>query len=593
MKKQLCLIAMVGLLSTLVACGNSDSSIGENVNSTVNSSTSSSSSSTSQGSKYEGKEQNDLLSKAQTTYKDANGETKRLNDNTLYTNAGNPHMDSTSEGGQHVLVVPFAFEKDSSDGSYIEPTSKTLSYINDAFKATDEEMKQKYNGAYYSLESFYNHSSYGKANFECDVLPSWVTYTGTASKFLSDGGQGQAGAYASKFIRNYYISEYSKQNHGILGEDAKPLSYYDANKDGYIDLMWIVYSYKDTSGSDWWAYVTYTGNSSNLQQPEVKTLAWAATSFMQGSADSHTFIHETGHTMGLDDYYDYNGKWKPMGAIDYMDQNLGDHNAFSKFQLGWVEPWVVSKEELEKADNKKLIIKLDAFTNTGDCVVIPSPNYNNTAFDEYFIIELVGPTGIAKYDYDNGYESTHGFTTAGIRVLHVDARVYSQVQANDYTYPYLKTADEVGQKGVAWRLDNSYGGRAGTGTNDKGNADFFSVTSGSSTSKNYMPLVSLVEASYQKSNNLNSPGYIASNSSLFRRNSSFDLYKGTVKNYMPSRSALWDKAKTITKWTSNTTKVDKIDETMTCDVGFRVLDIVSNDTTGYSAYLEFNITSSK
>ena len=56
-------------------------------------------------------------------------------------------------------------------------------------------------------------------------------------------------------------------------------------------------------------------------------------------------IHETGHALGLPDYYDYepgNGPDGGVGGLDMMDINWGDHNVFSKWLLDWLTPQVMS-----------------------------------------------------------------------------------------------------------------------------------------------------------------------------------------------------------------------------------------------------------
>ena len=61
-----------------------------------------------------------------------------------------------------------------------------------------------------------------------------------------------------------------------------------------------------------------------------------------------------------------------------MDNNIGDHDAFSKFALGWITPKLVTKEEE---------ISLKSFGKSGDALIISSDFVGN-AFDEYLIIEF-------------------------------------------------------------------------------------------------------------------------------------------------------------------------------------------------------------
>ncbi len=578
MKKKLINILTIMMLLATTGCDGGNSS-------QTSSSQASSSSSSSEEVVADLTEQD--LTKGKTTYTKADGTTADLNTDTLYRNANNPHLNPTAQGGQHVFVAPFAFKSGTSDidSKAYEATSELRDKIVTTFTASDEEMAQKSDGACYSVESFYKHSSYGIAKFECDVMP-WITYDGTASEFITACGSSSAGVTAAEYCRTWYLSEYAKDSHGALGVDAKPFSYYDADNDGFMDLVWVVYAYpySTTDTSFWWAYVTYTSNNANYETPNVKTLGWASTNFMNKSNgyDSHTFIHETGHTFGLDDYYDYNSKWKPMGGVDYMDQNLGDHSAFSKFSLGWCNPYILKESDLE--GDKTAVITLNAFTNSGDALVLASPNYNGSAFDEYLIVELVGPTGIAEYDYKNGYENTAGFTKPGVRILHVDARTYNGKSSDKNAHDtYIQDIDQVGQTATDWRVDNSYMGRG----YDESSTDYFPYTDSSGQEqKGYYSLVSLIQSDGNKTDNwMLSSTYSATNSVLFRKNSTFTMKKEGFNQFFPSHSNLWNKAKTIT----NNGKSYTIDESMTCNYKMKVLSIDEDPTYGYTCKLQFTL----
>lgn len=527
---------------------------------------------------------NEDLEKAQTTYIDENGEEQPLNMNTLYSNQNAPHLNPL--GDQHVFVAPFCFVDNPNDPKdTITPTDELLSHIRLTFNGTEEELKAAGAEGIYSVSEFYQQSSYGKANFEAYVMPTWIQYDGTAKDFEAYAGQ-NAGIAAAQYCRDWYIKEYNKAGHGALGEDAESIDFFDADKDGFIDLMWVVYAYPYTSNdtSFWWAYVTYTSSLANPSTPNVKTLGWASTQFMTESFsgyDSHTFIHETGHTFGLDDYYDYNGTWKPVASVDYMDQNLGDHNAFSKFSLGWAQPWVLKEEDLE--GDKTAVITLRAFTNSGDCLVLASPNYNNTAFDEYFILELVGPTGLAERDYLNGYQNTTGFTEPGIRVFHVDARAFGGTVTHD---SYYTDADKLGQSATDMRVGNTWGGRQGL----QYDGDYFPIEKNGNVSPSYMPLLSIIEASVKDTNWTNSSNYNATNSSLFTTGTRLNMTESSTwcTTYMPSKTNLWNKACTTTGWSGNT-KQYEIDEDCTANFRMRVLDIQEDAEYGYVAQVQITL----
>lgn len=573
--KKISVLAFLGVALALGSCaagGESDSK----------SSASSSEYSTSEKSESSDADviTNEDLSKGVTEYKDVKGNTQKLTRSQLYANAGNPHVNSYPTTGkkQKLLVAPIKFTKDPTDSNdTIDANDALLEKIRITFTGTQEEIDKV--GGTISVQSFYEQSSFGKGAFDVVMIPTWIDFGETAKSYEKSSG-GQAGVSAAERVRTWYIAEYKKENHGALGADAYSLDDLDSDDDGFIDLIWNVYAYPYSSGdtSFWWAYVTYTGNSAgSLTTPTVQTLAWASTNFLaEGSNgyESRTFIHETGHTLGMDDYYDYNKEWSPAGGIDYMDQNLGDHNSYSKFAYGWVNPWVLKEEDLEGGKTAEITLRLA--TTTGDCLVLASPNYNNTAFDEYMMVELVGPYGLCKKDYT----TQSGFTQYGIRVWHVDARA---VSSNGYQYEEVfSTPEEVGQKAFGVRNDNSKFGRGKDG-------DYWTTEKGAKRSYSQ---ISIMEASWTDTNAQTSTTYKASNSSLFRKNSTFNLKDSGGKDratvYMPSQSALWNKAKKITN--KNKLKQEyEIDETMTCDYSFRVSSITEDEDCGAVAKLKVTL----
>lgn len=556
MKNKIKLLLGASLLLVITSCG------GDPVSSSINSipTPGTTSQTTSTGSAIEYKTNEDFKL-AKTTYVDENGETKNLYRQTLYDNQNSPHLDSLEE--QRVLVVPFGFTD--SDLQEKVQTQENIERIKTVFFGTREQVQEK--GGWYSVQDFYNTSSFGKSKFEGDVVNNWCIYNGTSSQFSSNSST--LGIDAGTYVRSWYLTEYAKADHGLLGAEAKPLSYYDQDSDGYIDLLWMVYShpYSTDQSQTWWAYVTYTNNgpSENLNAPNVMTLGWASINFMNDAFngyDAHTFIHETGHTYGLDDYYDYNDSWSPMGAIDMMDNNIGDHCAFSKFSLGWLSPLVV---------DDSAIITLRPTTTTGDCFIIPSQDYNGTVFDEYMMVEFISPVGLAEVDYKQGYKYISGYSEPGIRISHIDARAVSAL--SNSAENYLTTNPE---DGVDIRIANSKGGRSG-GYED---ANFFPVEKNGKTEYNSYALTMMFESNPDVDSNITtSKGNSASKESLFGTFSSFSLEGEDniwAKTYMPSRSNLWNKAKTMTGGTMMKQQYT-INEDYTFDYKIEVLS-VNKDT---------------
>ena len=563
MKKKILLTSVVALMTVaaLVGCGPTSEPTSDPTSSPTTSTTDPTSNPTTDPTvsnplvePNEGEKTNADFEYARTTYTDDEGNEHPLTRNTLYTNSGDPHLDSTQP--QRVLVIPVGFD----NPKYAEiQTAEKIKQIETTFFATDEEMAEV--GGWKSVASYYTESSFGTAKFEGKVAQSWMIWDGKETSSDCSGVNA-----ANKGVQ-WYKDEYAKENHGALGPDAEPISYFDANKDGYVDLVWIVYSHPTTTSGDWWAYVTYTSNRPGTHaNPSAKTLGYASIDWMEkkfNGYDAHTYIHETGHTFGLDDYYDYNGFWSPFGKIDMMDSNVGDHNAYSKFSLGWLSPLVV---------NDSALITLKSTTLTKDCFIIPSPNYNGTAFDEYLMVEFVTPEGINEQDYTIAYEAIQGYSSAGIRVSHVDARVFNQESTRD---GYLIDNPE---DGLDVRIGNSRGGRMSI----KSDGDYWPDGQGSATGK-YMAHLTLIESSFDTSKNvLTDSNYVATNGSLFKEGDRLSFTSGGwAKTFMPSQTNLWNKAKSITSWTGNAQNFE-VDETCTIDYSLRIVNIERIDGEWYA-----------
>ena len=116
-------------------------------------------------------------------------------------------------------------------------------------------------------------------------------------------------------------------------------------------------------------------------------------------------IHETGHSLGLPDLYDYDNTVGPKGGVggaDMMDGNYYDHNGFSKMLLDWLTPQVVSTGS-----------RTVALTPTGSTqsAVIFWPNYSLASpFTEFFMVQN-------RYRINNDT----GSAADGLLLWHVDA----------------------------------------------------------------------------------------------------------------------------------------------------------------------------
>ena len=391
-----------------------------------------------------------------------------------------------STGNSKVLVVPIEFSDYPADeiGKYYnsETTNnkRPKKFTGDdagagrGAEAAREDIRKVYFGKseetyWHSLSSYYREASYGKQNFTGLVAPWFKAYTNFETMEWCTAKQwadGNSAAATAATILSYYTNERMKKYHEFKNEDGSYmfnsgtefLQYFDSDKDGVIDIVEMVYSapfyatYTNDKGEDvpidnekFWAYCGGVSNNGNKNKPELgkwawqsyytiveggvtengKHRAWTCKEISDGVAkvDGHTIIHETGHAMGLDDYYDYDYKRQPSHSVDMMAYNVGDHNAHSKSLLGWVDPIVVTGPTQ---------VTVRSFTDTGDCIYIPyrgyyedNPKYGNSFNTEYIAVELYTPTGVNEHDSKEKYIGSYPLCPSkpGLKVWHVDSRL--------------------------------------------------------------------------------------------------------------------------------------------------------------------------
>lgn len=307
-------------------------------------------------------------------------------DKNYYTN-----MDSMPTSGTvNLLVIPVQL-------SGYTMSEATRTKIQKAYFGTQSET------GWHSVASYYNTESEGKLTITGVVSPIYTT------SYDSSIEEDETISLVTE-ATNWYKTNYSTNS----GKE------FDADGDGYIDGVILIYSapnYTNNNGN-LWAYCFWTAVKANKNSPVANTYFWASYDFMEDSSnvtiDAHTYIHEMGHVMGLDDYYNYDSSsnYNAAGGFSMQDYNVGEHDPYSRIALGWIDPIVVT-------GNTTLTI------NPGQAIILsPDDLASNSPFDEYLVLDVYSPTGLneldATYKYPN---SPKGPNAVGIRVWHIDARL--------------------------------------------------------------------------------------------------------------------------------------------------------------------------
>ena len=249
---------------------------------------------------------------------------------------------------------------------------------------------------YESLRNYYRRSSYNTLDIEGDVL-GWYTAPYTRA------GMPQTAEARENLIKEALLF-YQLQGHDF--------SQYDNNGDGSIDYFMVIWTGPDNGwGGFWWGYQTSLSDpyfSVGGKKLIKSRYAWLGDSKPNESAFSPKgAIHETGHALGLPDYYDYADETGPrggVGGLDMMDGERGDHNPFSKMLLGWVSPQVFGLGTREFA--------LRASGNSQDVLLVVPESSPADPVDDFFLVQ-------------NRFRAENDFYLPddGLRIWHVDARV--------------------------------------------------------------------------------------------------------------------------------------------------------------------------
>lgn len=262
---------------------------------------------------------------------------------------------------------------------------------------------------YESLRNYYRRASYNMLEIGGSVL-GWYrpSYTRTSMPQTTS---------AREALIKEALLHFDAQGHDF--------SKYDNDGNGTIDYFVVVWAGPNNGWSNfWWGYQTsFSDQTFQLDGKRfyAAKYSWQWESrYWPGAYDQIVVMHETGHALGLPDYYDYDATVGPgggLGGFDMMDANRGDHNCFSKMLLDWISP-------------QAFVYGTRGFalgaSGGGQDALILMPEYSaSQPFDEFFMVQ-------------NRTRAANDATLPGdgLIVWHVDAR--------------LNTA------GTNFRYDNSY-----------------------------------------------------------------------------------------------------------------------------------------
>lgn len=415
-----------------------------------------------------------------------------------------------------LLVVPVK-----TPGSQSKATTENWNMINKAFFGNSADLE------FESLHSYYYQSSYGQLDFKGGM-------TGYFDPSTVDATYANLTGYNATSVNNLpqLALDWAVETYGI--DPTK----YDSNQDGCVDGIWLVYleNVNQYNTDTWWAYTSTTTNVGTVADPVANCFAWCSIQFLNDTCfsydssyyanhecDAHVLIHETGHMLGIADYYSYNSSsyYDAVGKKDMMSNNIHDHNPYTKLFYGWVTPYIVYGSST---------ITIESCQSENAVIVIPYDNKSYlkdangkvcfNVYDEYLVLDYFTPNNLNAADYDC-YSVNH-LKGEGGRLYHVDARMGRWLGG---TFDLPDDSDTL--------MSSSLGSLYMVISNTEGGSRCESVAYGLDESADAWDELRWISAdgNYLSSNNT------ASASSLFKANKTFSINtfssqfnKTTVKN---------------------------------------------------------------
>ena len=348
-----------------------------------------------------------------------------------------------TEGSPKMLIIPIMF---TNSDTYISSYANVKEDINSVF------FGEGTSNGYYSVKSYYYLESLGLLNITGKVSDWYVSNKSSYDAYTQS-------LQICKDAVEWYFTSNSTENR----------QEYDYDHDGFLDGVCFVYGSLDRStgslggaGQNMWASVISSGSlTPNTSKPGIGKHMWISYDFLYQSNEkalertgksnysepahsgnghipvnlhTSTFIHESGHMLGLNDYYSYTTSHKFAGGYTMQDESSVSHESYSRMLYNWADPYI---------PDDTITIDINDLETSNDCIIL-SPHWNDydSPFDEYILIDLYTPTGLNKFraiDYPSirgSGGSADDIAEAGIRIWHVDARVSSITSSTVHSEPH-------------------------------------------------------------------------------------------------------------------------------------------------------------
>jgi len=271
------------------------------------------------------------------------------------------------------------------------------------------------NGQSGSFRDYYRDISYNALTINTDVR-GWYTANNNKAFYGAEGGNPRA------LVREAVDAA---QANGVN------FSLYDGDNDGKVDVVMIIHSGRGEEESgvedDIWSHSSSLGNL-QVSYDGVLISDYIIQAERQSGSITNIGVlcHEFGHALGIPDLYDTDGSSKGIGRWGLMASGTWNNNgktpaqmcAWSKIQLGWITPTVLS--------SNTTVSSLPNINASATCYRI-----NTSTSGEYFLI-----SNRQKIGWDNHLPGE------GLAIWHIDDNQSGNQNENRYKVD-LEQADDA------------------------------------------------------------------------------------------------------------------------------------------------------
>jgi len=266
--------------------------------------------------------------------------------------AAHPNLPSSGNPKTLTILVDFADHRaaDEFPGLTVEAVQRNI-YGPAKVGPDGHSLSEPYEG----VTAYYERASEGKLHIQGKVL-GWYHFPKNRDAYTPIENDDMSMDEKWDLENKTLLAMYQEALTALAAtEDLTP---YDNDSDGFIDSITMLYTGPHPNsnwGTFWWAYhwdfydpetgPTF-GSKNNMR---LKGFIFAPIDVgPPGEFKPAVLLHEVGHALGLPDYYYYakgNGLTGGVGGLDMMDDEWGNHNAFSRWLLDWIEPEIIGSGE--------------------------------------------------------------------------------------------------------------------------------------------------------------------------------------------------------------------------------------------------------